>query len=36
MARLTEKTIFLIVGSTGESDQPGFYLNFVFAMQINK
>ena len=33
----TEKTIFFIfiVSSTGESDQPCFYLNFVFAI-INK
>ena len=32
MARFTEKNIFFIVGSTDESDQPRFYLNFVFAM----
>ena len=36
MARFTEKTFFLfiifIVSSTGDSDYPCFYLNFVFAM----
>ena len=38
MARFTEKTFFFfwfiifIVSSTGDSDYPCFYLNFVFAM----